>query len=292
MKYVVVLYDGMADYPVDVLNNKTPMEVAKKPNLDKLARFGKMGIVKTVGEGLKPGSDIANMSVLGYNPRECYTGRSPLEAVSIGVDMKDTDIIFRCNLVTLSDEENYEDKTMVDYSAGDISTKEAREIIKDVEKHFGNDVFKFYGGVAYRHCLVWNNGTLDLGKMTPPHDISGKVIKEHLSTSPNAQELINAAEEAELYTEDSFSKQVLSLAIENITQLNSVISEFAKGWKIERLSKVSLAALRLALTEIIYFDDIPSSVSVNEAVELIKKYASEQDASFANGILGSYLRSL
>ena len=108
MKYVVVLYDGMADYPVDALNGKTPMEVAKKPNLDKLARFGKMGIVKTVGDGLKPGSDIANMSVLGYNPKECYTGRSPLEAVSIGVDMKDTDIIFRCNLVTLSDEENYE----------------------------------------------------------------------------------------------------------------------------------------------------------------------------------------
>ncbi len=118
------------------------------------------------------------------------------------------------------------------------------------------------------------------------------LLFEHSFSGDNAQELINAAEEAELYTEDSFSKQVLSLAIENITQLNSVISEFAKDWKIERLSKVSLAALRLALTEIIYFDDIPSSVSVNEAVELIKKYASEQDASFANGILGSYLRSL
>ena len=196
MKYIVVLYDGMADYPVDALNGKTPMEVAKKPNLDKLARFGKMGIVKTVGDGLKPGSDIANMSVLGYNPKECYTGRSPLEAVSIGVDMKDTDIIFRCNLVTLSDEENYEDKTMVDYSAGDISTKEAREIIKSVEEHFGNDIFKFYGGIAYRHCLVWNNGTLDLGKMTPPHDISGKVIKEHLSSSPNAQELIKMMKES------------------------------------------------------------------------------------------------
>lgn len=118
------------------------------------------------------------------------------------------------------------------------------------------------------------------------------LLFEHSFSGDNAQELISAAEEAEIYTEDSFSKQLLSLAIENITQLNSVISEFAKGWKIERLSKVSLAALRLALTEIIYFDDIPSSVSVNEAVELIKKYASEQDASFANGILGSYLRSL
>ncbi len=196
MKYVVVLYDGMADYPVPALNGKTPMELAKKPNLDKLARNGEIGIVKTVGEGLKPGSDIANMSVLGYNPKECYTGRSPLEAVSIGVNMKDTDIIFRTNLVTLSDEENYEDKTMVDYSAGDISTEEAREIIKSVEEHFGNEKFKFYGGVAYRHCLVWDKGTLDLGKLTPPHDISGKVIGEHLSKSENAKELINMMKES------------------------------------------------------------------------------------------------
>ena len=196
MKYLVVLYDGMADYPVPALGGKTPMELAKKPLLDKLARFGKVGTVKTVADGLKPGSDIANMSVLGYNPKECYTGRSPLEAVSIGVDMKDTDIIFRTNLVTLSDEENYEDKTMVDYSAGDISTAEAAEIIKSVQEHFGNEKFAFYSGVAYRHCLVWNNGTLDLGKMTPPHDISGKVIKEHLSDSENAKELIAMMKES------------------------------------------------------------------------------------------------
>ena len=196
MKYLVVLYDGMADYPVPALDGKTPMELAKKPLLDKLARFGKVGTVKTVADGLKPGSDIANMSVLGYNPKECYTGRSPLEAVSIGVDMKDTDIIFRTNLVTLSDEENYEDKTMVDYSAGDISTAEAAEIIKSVEEHFGNEKFAFYSGVAYRHCLVWNNGTLDLGKMTPPHDISGKVIGKHLSDSENAKELIAMMKES------------------------------------------------------------------------------------------------
>jgi len=196
MKYLVVLYDGMADYPVPALDGKTPMELAKKPLLDKLARFGKVGTVKTVADGLKPGSDIANMSVLGYNPKECYTGRSPLEAVSIGVDMKDTDIIFRTNLVTLSDEENYEDKTMVDYSAGDISTAEAAEIIKSVQEHFGNEKFAFYSGVAYRHCLVWNNGTLELGKMTPPHDISGKTIGEHLSDSENAKELIAMMKES------------------------------------------------------------------------------------------------
>ena len=190
MKYIVVLYDGMADYPVPALNGKTPMECAKKPILDRLARYGEVGTVKTVADGLKPGSDIANMSVLGYNPKECYTGRSPLEAVSIGVDMLPTDIIFRCNLVTLSDEENYENKTMVDYSAGDISTEDASQIIKSVQEHFGNDIFAFYSGVAYRHCLVWHDGTLDLGKMTPPHDISGKVIGEHLSDSENAKELI------------------------------------------------------------------------------------------------------
>ncbi len=196
MKYIVVLYDGMAYYPVPCFDGKTPMELAKKPLLDNLAKHGEVGLVKTVADGLKPGSDIANMSVLGYNPKECYTGRSPLEAVSIGVDMKDDDIIFRTNLVTLSDEENYEDKTMVDYSAGDISTEEAREIIKSVEDHFGNDIYKFYGGVAYRHCLVWHGGTLDLGKMTPPHDISGKVIGEHLSKNENAKELINMMKES------------------------------------------------------------------------------------------------
>ena len=196
MKYIVVLYDGMADYPVPALGGKTPMELAKKPCLDKLASMGEVGLVKTVAEGLKPGSDIANMSVLGYNPKECYTGRSPLEAVSIGVNMLDSDIIFRCNLVTLSDEENYEDKTMVDYSAGDISTADAAEIIKRVEEHFGNDIFKFYSGVAYRHCLVWHEGTLDLGKLTPPHDISGKVIGDHLSTSENAKELIAMMKES------------------------------------------------------------------------------------------------
>ena len=196
MKYIVVLYDGMADYPVPALGGKTPMELAKKPCLDKLASMGEVGLVKTVAEGLKPGSDIANMSVLGYNPKECYTGRSPLEAVSIGVNMLDSDIIFRCNLVTLSDEENYEDKTMVDYSAGDISTADAAEIIKSVEEHFGNDIFKFYSGVAYRHCLVWHEGTLDLGKLTPPHDISGKVIGEHLSKSENAKDLIAMMKES------------------------------------------------------------------------------------------------
>lgn len=212
MKYIVVLCDGMADYPVDALGGKTPMEVAKKPNLDRLARFGETGLVKTVADGLKPGSDVANMSVMGYDPKTCYTGRSPLEAVSIGVNMLDTDIVFRCNLVTLSDEENYSDKTMVDYSGGDISTEEAHELIKAVEERFGNDVFKFYGGVSYRHCLVWHGGTLNLGKMTPPHDISGRVIGEYLSKSENAKPLIEMMKESfELLNNHPVNKKRVAL---------------------------------------------------------------------------------
>lgn len=196
MKYAVILYDGMADLPVEELGNKTPMEAAKKPNFDMLASKGEIGLVKTVADGLKPGSDVANLSVLGYDPKKYYTGRSPLEAVSIGVKMEDTDIALRCNLVSLSDEENYEDKTMVDYSGGDISTPEAAEIIKAVEEHFGNEIFKFYSGVQYRHCLIVKNGTTDLGNMTPPHDISGRVVGEYLSKSENAKDLINMMKES------------------------------------------------------------------------------------------------
>lgn len=190
MKYVVVLCDGMADYPVPALGGKTQMMCADKPHIDALAQKGEVGLVRTVAAGLKPGSDVANMSVLGFDPKKYYTGRSPLEAASIGVDLKDTDVTLRTNLVTLSDEPNYEDKTMVDYCAGDISTAEAAEIMQDVEAHFGNEMFKFYAGVSYRHCLVWANGTTDLGNMTPPHDISGRVVGEYLSKSENAVPLI------------------------------------------------------------------------------------------------------
>ena len=174
MKYVVVLYDGMADYPVPALDGKTPMMVAKKPNLDFLAQRAEVGLVRTVAEGLKPGSDVANMSVMGFDPMKYYTGRSPLEAASIGIDMKNTDVSLRCNLVTLSeDDKPYEEKTIEDYCADDISTEEAEKIIETIEAELGNDIFKFYSGVSYRHCLIWDNGTTDLGKMTPPHDITG-----------------------------------------------------------------------------------------------------------------------
>lgn len=191
MKYVVVLYDGMADYPVPALDGKTPMMCAKKPNMDYLAQRSEVGLIKTVADGLKPGSDVANMSVMGFDPMKFYTGRSPLEAASIGIDMKPSDVSLRCNLVTLSeDDKPYEEKTIEDYCADDISTEEAEEIIKTIEEELGTDEFKFYSGVSYRHCLIWANGTTDLGTMTAPHDITGKVITDYLSTAENAKPLI------------------------------------------------------------------------------------------------------
>lgn len=189
MKYLVLLCDGMADYPVPELGNKTPMGASYTPNMDKLAEKSIIGLVKTVADNMKPGSDVANLSVLGYDPQVYYTGRSPLEAGSIGIDMKDTDISFRCNLVTLSNEEKYEDKTILDYCADDISTEEAKELVDYLEKNLGNDEFKLYSGVSYRHCLIWNNGTLEVGELTPPHDITGKPIKEYIPSHPNAQKL-------------------------------------------------------------------------------------------------------
>ncbi len=191
MKYMVLLCDGMADTKNSILDGKTPMECANKPSMDALAKSAELGFCKTVADSLKPGSDVANLSVMGYDPLVSYTGRSPLEAASIGIALKDTDVTLRCNLVTLSDEENYEDKTMVDYCADDISTEEAAEIIKTVDEHFGNEKFSFYSGVSYRHCLVVENGTTDLGEMTPPHDISGRVIGKYLSKSENAKPLID-----------------------------------------------------------------------------------------------------
>lgn len=191
MKYVVVLYDGMADYPVPALGGKTPMMCAKKPNMDYLAQHSEVGLIKTVADGLKPGSDVANMSVMGFDPMKFYTGRSPLEAASIGIDMKPSDVSLRCNLVTLSeDDKPYEEKTIEDYCADDISTEEAEEIIKTIEEELGTDEFRFYSGVSYRHCLIWANGTTDLGTMTAPHDITGKVITDYLSTAENAKPLI------------------------------------------------------------------------------------------------------
>ena len=179
MKYVVILGDGMADYPIPELNNKTPLQVAKKPFIDGLCKHAEVGVFKTVPDGMKPGSDVANLSVLGYNPEQGYTGRSPLEAASIGIELKETDVTARANLVTLTDEPNYEDKTIVDYSGGEISTEEARELIVYLAQHLNDQTYTLYSGVSYRHCLVVNNGVI-VGDLTPPHDITGKPIKGKL----------------------------------------------------------------------------------------------------------------
>lgn len=184
----------MADYPVEALGGKTPLEVAKKPNIDRLARGGRLGMVKTVPDGLKPGSDVANLSAMGYDPLKCYTGRSPLEAVSIGIQMDDTDVAFRCNLVTLSDDAEYAEKTMVDYSSGEITTAEAAELIRAVDEAFRTDEILFYPGISYRHCMIWHQGPVGLN-LTPPHDISDRKITEYLPQNPVILDLMKRSYE-------------------------------------------------------------------------------------------------
>ena len=179
MKYVVVLGDGMADYPIDDIGGKTPLEYAKTETLDKLAGISEVGLVHTIPDGMSPGSDTANLSVIGYDPKIYYSGRSPLEALSIGVDMENTDISFRCNIVTLSeDEDEYEKRTIIDHSSGEISTEEAAELIKAVKETLENDEYKFYVGTSYRHLTIWKNGKVL--PLTPPHDILTKVVGEFL----------------------------------------------------------------------------------------------------------------
>lgn len=179
----------MADYPLPELDGGTPMSRSVTPNTDMLAAKSTVGLVRTVADGLKPGSDVANLSVLGYDPAVCYTGRSPLEAGSIGIDMSADDVSFRCNLVTVSDEPNFEDKTLVDYCAGDISTAEAKVLVDYLAEHFNNEEFDLYSGVSYRHCLIWHGGTTDLAPLTPPHDITGRVVRDYVPKHPNAAKL-------------------------------------------------------------------------------------------------------
>lgn len=181
MKYIIILGDGMADEPIDALGGKTPLEVAKKDTMDTLAKKGEIGIAYMVPEGMSPGSDTANLSVCGYDPKIYYTGRSPLEALSIGVDMKDTDVAIRCNVVTLSEEDcAYEDRTVLDHSAGEISTEDAAVLVEAVKEGLKRDGYEFYVGTSYRHLLIWNHGTVV--ELTPPHDILTKQIGEYLPT--------------------------------------------------------------------------------------------------------------
>lgn len=178
MKYIVVLGDGMADEPIQQLGGKTPLAYAKTPAMDALAKVSEIGMVHTIPQGMSPGSDTANLSVMGYDPKEYYTGRSPLEALSIGVPMQSTDVALRCNLVTLSEGEPYEEKTIIDHSSGEISTEDSAVLLDAVRQALEDDIYKFYLGTSYRHCLIWNQGKVV--SLTPPHDVLGQVIGKYL----------------------------------------------------------------------------------------------------------------
>jgi len=179
MKYVVIIGDGMADRPLSALGGKTPLQEAFTPNMDKLAGEGIIGKARTVPEGFHPGSDVANLSVLGYDPREFYTGRASLEAASMGVELNDEDVAYRCNLVTLKFNRDRTQAMMEDYSGGHISSEEAGKLIEEINKQLGTAKIKFYGGVSYRHLMVWCGGETDV-ECTPPHDILGKDIADYL----------------------------------------------------------------------------------------------------------------
>jgi|LSQX01.1.fsa_nt_gb 2,3-bisphosphoglycerate-independent phosphoglycerate mutase len=184
MKYIIILGDGMSDYPIDELNNKTPLQYADKPTMDYFAKHGEMGLVKTIPDGISPGSDIANLSVMGYDPHKFYSGRSPLEAVSIGVKLSDYDISFRCNLVTLSEHSDYNKKIMIDHSSDEISSEEAKILIEYINKELSTPAIKFFPGVSYRHLLVWAGGPYDFN-FTPPHDILDRRINNYLPKGPH-----------------------------------------------------------------------------------------------------------
>lgn len=188
MKYFILVPDGAGDDKVEALNGKTPLEVADMPCVTKLAQKGRVGMVKTVPDGIAPGSDAANLSVMGYDPCVYLTGRSPLEAASIGIEMSDTDVAFRTNIITLSGEGEYDDLTVLDHSAGDITTEEAAILIQAVQDALGEDDLKFYPGVSYRHCMIVNNGRTDYD-LTPPHDILGKRAGDYLPKGPDAERI-------------------------------------------------------------------------------------------------------
>ena len=179
----------MADEPIEALQGKTPLEVAVKPGMDALAKHAEIGMANMVPKGMSPGSDTANLSVMGYNPKIYYTGRSPLEALSIGVDMEDTDVSLRCNLVTLSEEEDtYEERTIIDHSSGEISTEDAAVLLEAVKEGLKREGYEFYVGTSYRHLLVWKHG--QVVELTPPHDILTRTIGEYLPEDDVLREMM------------------------------------------------------------------------------------------------------
>lgn len=189
MKYVIVLGDGMADEPIESIGGLTPLQKAQTPTMDLLAAKSEIGLAHTIPEGMSPGSDTANLAVLGYNPKKYYTGRSPLEALSIGVDMKTTDIALRANIVTVSEDDlPYEEKTIIDHSSGEITTAEAAVLLEAVKEAFDNDVYTFYVGTSYRHLTIWANG--EVVSLTPPHDVLGQVVGQYLPKDEKLKEMM------------------------------------------------------------------------------------------------------
>ena len=194
MKYVVVLGDGMADEPIDALGGKTPLAYAKTPNMDKLSKMSEVGMVHTIPDGMKPGSDTANLSVMGYDPKKYYSGRSPLEALSIGVPMKDTDIALRCNIVTVSEEDvPFEELTIIDHSSSEISTEDCAVLLEEVAKVLADEKYQFYVGTSYRHCLIWDKG--QVVELTPPHDVLGQTIGQYLPEDEVLREMMKKSYE-------------------------------------------------------------------------------------------------
>ena len=188
MKYIVILGDGMADEPLAQLGNRTPLECAATPCMDALAGMGELGLAKTVPDSMKPGSDVANLAVLGYDPTKCYSGRSPLEALSVGVEMEDTDVIFRCNLVTLTEEQPYSEKTILDHSSGEISTEDADILMDALRQELQSEEFRFYTGTSYRHIMVWKRGKIL--PLEQPHDHLGEEIAPYLPGDERFREMM------------------------------------------------------------------------------------------------------
>ena len=194
MKYIVVLGDGMADEPIEALGNKTILEYANTPCMDRLSKMSEIGMVNTIPEGMSPGSDTANLSVLGYNPKKYYTGRSPLEALSIGVPMTDTDVALRCNIVTISDgDEPFEEKVIIDHSSDEISTEDCAVLLNAVKEELESKIYHFYVGTSYRHCLIWENG--EVVKLTPPHDVLTQTIGQYLPEDEMLKEMMKVSYE-------------------------------------------------------------------------------------------------
>ena len=189
MKYIICLGDGMSDEPIEELGGKTPLEYAKTPMMDRLSHQGEVGMVQTIPEGMKPGSDTANLAVMGYDPRKYYSGRSPLEALSIGVEMKEDDIALRCNIVTISEEEAvFEEKRIIDHSSGEISTEDASVLLEAVKAGLERKGYSFYLGTSYRHCLIWEKG--EVVELTPPHDVLEQVIGQYLPKDQVLREMM------------------------------------------------------------------------------------------------------